>query len=74
MEYYDEVVEIEDKPGNIRPIVESGVIGKAIQDDMELNKPPVNILSTLSTLRMSMVKFSYKGIFLGKRSTKSPAN
>lgn len=43
MEYYDEVVEIEDRPGNIRPIVESGVIGKAIQDDMELNKPTVNI-------------------------------
>lgn len=42
MEYYDEVVEIEDRPGNIKPITESGVIGKSLEDDLELNKPTVN--------------------------------
>lgn len=44
MEYYDEVVEIEDRPGNIKPGIESGVIG----DDMELNKPTVKKICPFS--------------------------
>lgn len=41
MEYYDEVVEIEDMPGNIKPSIEPGVIGKSPEDDSELSKPMV---------------------------------
>lgn len=44
MEYYDEVVEIEDSPNNIKPIMESGVIGAGkSNDDMELKKPSVKM-------------------------------
>lgn len=41
MEYYDEVVEIEDKPGHVKPIMESGVIGNTFHDDIEESKPTV---------------------------------
>lgn len=42
MEYYDEVVEIEDKSGNARSNNESDTIGRSIPDDLELKKPMVN--------------------------------
>lgn len=42
MEYYDEVVEIEDRPGNIKPLNEPAGIGKSFQDDIELSKPSVS--------------------------------
>lgn len=66
MEYYDEVVEIEDKPGS--SITESGVISKSFQDDMELNKPTV--------MRIPFENFGtvFKLMALGKRSTESQTN
>ncbi len=43
MEYYDEVVEMEDVPGIKKPTIESGIIGKSLPDDMELNRLTVKI-------------------------------
>lgn len=55
MEYYDEVVEIEDKPGHVKPIMESGVLGNTFHDDIELTKPTVT--KNQIKLKVLMVRF-----------------
>lgn len=43
MEYYDEVVEIDDRTANNKPIGESiGIIGNPMPDDENLDKTAVN--------------------------------
>lgn len=41
MEYYDEVVEIEDTPGNIKSNIEPGIIDQPLNKGIKLDKPPV---------------------------------